>query len=233
MNVVSSQRAPGSLCQGWDSRGQSEHGEAEATSMAQPAQHRVPSRHQLATALLLCFLKPVFTVFDCKALSTTQQRLPSGFQQGLPADIHLSTSVRTHPSHAHTCAHMYAHKHTHTDKASSLVSNCSFCTGSWQEGGPGRWCSACGSGRQLTLMWLPRNRCARQGLQQPVPHHPLLLLDQVSGSLLLSPKRGLVEGLFSHTDICPPAGRASIPPPSSEHFPCLYHSRHHRCLFLP
>lgn len=43
-------------------------------------------------------------------------------------------------------------------------------------------------------------------------HHPLLLLDQVSGSLLLSPKRGLAEGLFSHTDICPPAERASIPP---------------------
>lgn len=115
----------------------------------------------------------------------------------------------THPPHAHTCAHTYAHKHTH--KASLLVSNCSFRTGSWQEGSPGRWCSACGSGRQLTLMWLPQNHCARQGLPQPVPHRPLLLLGRVSRSLLLSPKPGLAEGLLPCTDICPPAGTPAIP----------------------
>lgn len=114
-----------------------------------------------------------------------------GYLQGSNKD-NLLTSILAHPCALirlmHTHVHICMHTSTHTHRQSIFaVSNCSFCTGSWQEGGPGRWCSACGSGRQLTLMWLPRNRCAWQGLQKPVSHHPLLLLDQVSGSLLLSP----------------------------------------------
>lgn len=95
--------------------GQIKHGETETTSTAQPAQHRVPSCHQLATTLLLCLLKPVFTVFDYKAPSTTHQRLPSGFQQD-----NLLTSILAHPcalirlmhTHVHICMHTSTHTQT-------------------------------------------------------------------------------------------------------------------------